>query len=191
MFLCFVGSVFGAEYVWKGTESTNWVEAEDWKAEDKVVIDKNQTYTISSNCSVGELVLNDGSKLIISEGITVNIGYLTIYGELTNNGTIGKIEGKNNHIVIANNASLINAGTISQNSLKMENYSKLQNLTNSTITLFGAVDIQRGAVLDNLGTVTVKGTTTNTGTITNTRNFTSEGEIKNNDGGKITNNDSG
>jgi len=186
-----VGSVFGAEYVWKGTESTNWVEAEDWKAEDKVVIDKNQTYTISSNCSVGELVLNDGSKLIISEGITVNIGYLTIYGELTNNGTIGKIEGKNNHIVIANNASLINAGTISQNSLKMENYSKLQNLTNSTITLFGAVDIQRGAVLDNLGTVTVKGTTTNTGTITNTRNFTSEGEIKNNDGGKITNNSSG
>ncbi|MBO5401111.1 MAG: hypothetical protein J6A14_04675, partial [Spirochaetaceae bacterium] len=189
--LCFVGSVFGAEYVWKGTESTNWVEAEDWKAEDKVVIYDNQTYTISSNCSVGELVLNVGSKLIISEGVTVNIGYLSIYGELTNNGTIEKIDGKNNHIVIASNASLINAGTISQNSLKMENYSKLQNLTNSTITLFGAVDIQSGAVLDNLGTVTVKGTTTNTGTITNTRNFTSEGEIKNNDGGKITNNSSG
>ena len=184
-----MGSVFGAEYT-LGTESTNWVEAEYWKAEDKVVID-NQTYTISRNCSVGELVLKVGSKLIISEGITVNIGYLTINGELKNNGTIGKIEGKNNHIVIANNASLINAGTISQNSLKMENYSKLQNLTNSTITLFGAVDIQSGAVLDNLGTVTVKGTTTNTGTITNTRNFTSEGEIKNNDGGKITNNSSG
>ena len=92
-------NLFCAEYVWKGTESTNWVEAEFWKAEDKVVIDNNQTYTISSNCSVGDLVLNVGSKLIISEGVTVNIGYLSIYGELTNNGTIGKIEGKNNHIV--------------------------------------------------------------------------------------------
>ena len=94
VFLCFVGSVFGAEYVWTGTASPNWVETAFWKAEDTVVIDNNQTYTISSNCSVGELVLNVGSKLIISEGVTVNIGYLSIYGELKNNGTIEKIEGK-------------------------------------------------------------------------------------------------
>ena len=187
MFLCFVGSVFCAEYVWTGTESINWVEAESWKAEDKVVIDNNQTYTISSNCSVGELVLNVGSKLIISEGVTVNIGYLSIYGELTNNGTIEKIDGKNNHIVIASNASLINAGTISQNSLEMNSGSTMQNLTNSTIT-FGAVNIQIGAVLDNLGDMIIEGRSTNTGTIKNSGSLDLKGPLENNSNGILENN---
>ena len=170
-----------------GTESTNWAEAKDWKAEDKVVIDNNQTYTILNDCSVGELVLNVGSKLIISEGFTVNIGYLSIYGELTNNGTIGKIEGKNNHIVIANNASLINAGTISQNSLVMNNDSKLQNKTNSTITI-GAVTIQSGAVLDNLGAVVIEGASENNGAISNTGTLELRGPLLNNGNGTVENN---
>ena len=182
-----MGSVFGAEYVWTGTASPNWVETEFWKAEDKVVIDNNQTYTISSNCSVGELVLNVGSKLIISEGVTVNIGYLSIYGELINNGTIGKIEGKNNHIVIASNASLINAGTISQNSLEMNSGSTMQNLTNSAIT-FGAVNIQSGAVLDNSGDMIIEGGSTNTGTIKNSGFLDLKGPLVNNSNGILENN---
>lgn len=215
--LCFVGSVFGAEYVWTGRgDGSTWTDKDNWGGSgypgesDNATFSSGAEVTITSDITVNQIYLNASSKVTCDSNVTISLNSIITQGEFLNKGTLQKRENVSFIIKVEAGGKLINENKIICTDIEGLGNSNITN--NGTIEASGAATFQSGANFTNAntsklyiggamrnegsftnsgGTVTVEGTTTNTGTITNTGNFTSKGEIKNNDGGKITNNFSG
>lgn len=217
VFLCFVGSFFGAEYVWTGRgDGSTWTDKDNWGGSgypgesDNATFSSGAEVTITSNITVNQIYLNASSKVTCDSNVTISLNSIITQGEFLNKGTLQKRENVSFIIKVEAGGKLINENKIICTDIEGLGNSNITN--NGTIEASGAATFQSGANFTNAdtselyiggamtnvgtfsnsgGTVTVKGTTTNTGTITNTGDFTSEGAITNNNGGKITNNSSG
>ena len=215
--LCFVGSLFGAEYVWTGRgDGSTWTDKDNWGGSgypgesDNATFSSGAEVTITSDITVNQIYLNASSKVTCDSNVTISLNSIITQGEFLNKGTLQKRENVSFIIKVEAGGKLINENKIICTDIEGLGNSNITN--NGTIEASGAATFQSGANFTNAdtselsiggamrnegtfsnsgGTVTVKGTTTNTGTITNTGDFTSEGAITNNNGGKITNNSSG
>lgn len=203
VFLCFVGSVFGAEYVWTGGGvEGKWDDPANWGGSgfpgesDNATFSSGAEVTITSDITVNQIYLNAGSKVTCDSNVTISLNSIITQGEFLNKGTLQKRENVSFIIKVEAGGKLINENKIICTDIEGLGNSNITN--NGTIEASGAATFQSGANFTNAdtlyiggamtnvgtfsnsgGTVTVKGTTTNTGTITNTGDFTSEGAITN------------
>lgn len=203
VFLCFVGSVFGAEYVWTGGgDGSTWTDVNNWGGSGYPGESDNATFSsgaevpITSDITVNQIYLNAGSKVTCDSNVTISLNSIITQGEFLNKGTLQKRENVSFIIKVEAGGKLINENKIICTDIEGLGNSNITN--NGTIEASGAATFQSGANFTNAdtlyiggamtnvgtfsnsgGTVTVKGTTTNTGTIINTGDFTSEGAITN------------
>jgi len=215
VFLCFVGSVFGAEYVWTGGgDVSTWTDKNNWGGSgypgesDNARFSSGAEVTITSDITVNQIYLNAGSKVTCDSNVTISLNSIITQGEFLNKGTLQKRENFSFIIKVEAGGKLINENKIICTDIEGLGNSNITN--NGTIEASGAATFQSGANFTNAdtlyiggamtnvgtfsnsgGTVTVEGTTTNTGTITNTGDFTSEGPMTNvgtfsNSGGTVT-----
>ena len=205
VFLCFVGSFFGAEYTWTGGgDGSTWTDVNNWGGSgypgesDNATFSSGAEVTITSDITVNQIYLNAGSKVTCDSNVTISLNSIITQGEFLNKGTLQKRENVSFIIKVEAGGKLINENKIICTDIEGLGNSNITN--NGTIEASGAATFQSGANFTNAdtselyiggamtnvgtfsnsgGTVTVKGTTTNTGTITNTGDFTSEGAITN------------
>ena len=88
VFLCFVGSLFGAEYVWTGRgDGSTWTDKDNWGGSgypgesDNATFSSGAEVTITSDITVNQIYLNASSKVTCDSNVTISLNSIITQGE--------------------------------------------------------------------------------------------------------------